>query len=546
MTRKNIFKRYLVSFDSKSLQHVFTDTLIVGSGVTGLCAAVNAVQSGTVLIVTKAKINENCTEHAQGGIAAKLCPDDSFEEHINDTLRTGHGLCDNAIVSGVVKEGPKRIQELIDWGAKFDKENGKYVFTKEGGHSYPRILRARGDSTGKEIEETMISTIRNHPGIRVFEHTFAIDLLVSNNTCNGIIVWCRKDGRYLIWAKQIILASGGCGHIYRETTNPEIATGDGIAMAYRAGVTLQDLEFVQFHPTTLYVAGAERILISETVRGEGGILKNKFGKRFMPEYHPKAELAPRDVVSKSILREIRKTDSTHVFLDVRHISEERLSSRFPKIKRLCASFGIDITKHLIPVHPSAHYMIGGITVDQRGRTNINNLYACGEVSCTGLHGANRLGSNSLLECLVYGYRVGQEVCKELRVMKDGLFPLTFKELAGGHCYGELDLEDVRNSLQSLMWRNVGIERDGKYLKEVIKNIDLWCKYIINNEFSAPLGWEVQNMLTLSRLISASAFERRESRGVHYRLDFPDTDDKLWKKHIVINNSEDKKENKNEE
>ena len=535
MTRENIFRRYLVSFDSTTLQHIFTDTLIVGSGVAGLSSAIHAAKDGSVLIVTKAKINENCTEYAQGGIAAGLCPEDSFEEHINDTLRTGQGICDPVTVSGVVREGTKRVKELIDWGAKFDKENGELIFTKEGGHSHPRILRARGDSTGKEIEDTLVSMVNNHPNIRVFEYTFAIDLLVSNNTCDGIIAWRSREGRMLIWAKQIILASGGCGQVYRETTNPEIATGDGIAMAYRAGAELQDLEFVQFHPTTLYVAGAERVLISETVRGEGGILKNKNGERFMPKYHPKAELAPRDIVSRSILLEIYRTGHTHVYLDVRHISEEKLSTRFPKIKKLCASFGIDISRQLIPVHPSAHYMIGGIKVDQGGRTNIKNLYACGEVSCTGLHGANRLGSNSLLECLVYGYRASREISRELRKMKNGLSPHSFKEISKNDRHCELDLEDVKNSLKSLMWRNVGIERDDKHLKEVVENIDLWCKYIINNEFSTPLGWEVQNMLTVARLISVSASKRHESRGVHYRLDFPDNDDKCWKKHIVISN-----------
>lgn len=535
MTRENIFRRYLVSFDSTTLQHIFTDTLIVGSGVAGLSSAIHAAKDGSVLIVTKAKINENCTEYAQGGIAAGLCPEDSFEEHINDTLRTGQGLCDAVIVSGVVREGTKRVKELIDWGAKFDKENGELIFTKEGGHSRPRILRARGDSTGKEIEDTLVSMVNKHPNIRVFEYTFAIDLLVNNNTCDGIIAWRSREGKMLIWAKQIILASGGCGQVYRETTNPEIATGDGIAMAYRAGVELQDLEFVQFHPTTLYVAGAERVLISETVRGEGGILKNKNGERFMPKYHPNAELAPRDIVSRSILLEIYRTGHTHVYLDVRHISEKKLSTRFPKIKKLCASFGIDISRQLIPVHPSAHYMIGGIRVDQGGRTNIKNLYACGEVSCTGLHGANRLGSNSLLECLVYGYRASREISRELRKMKNGLSPHSFKEISKNDRHCELDLEDVKNSLKSLMWRNVGIERDDKHLKEVVENIDLWCKYIINNEFSTPLGWEVQNMLTVARLISISASKRKESRGVHYRLDFPDNDDKCWKKHIVISN-----------
>jgi len=510
MTTQNIFKRYLVSFNSKTLQHIFTDTLIIGSGVAGLSSAIHAAKGGSVLIVTKSRINENCTEHAQGGIAAKLNPDDSFNQHINDTLKTGHGICDEEVVSGVVREGPKRVKELIGWGAKFDKENGKLAFTKEGAHSHPRILRARGDS---------------------------LDLLASKNSCNGIIAWRNRGGNTLIWAKQTILASGGCGQVYRETTNPEISTGDGIAMAYRAGIKLQDLEFVQFHPTTLYVAGAERVLISETVRGEGGILRNKFGERFMPKYHPSAELAPRDIVSRSVIQEIRKTDYTHVYLDVRHIPKEKLSTRFPKIKKLCKSFGIDITKDLIPVHPSAHYMIGGIIVDQKGRTSMENLYACGEVSCTGLHGANRLGSNSLLEGLVFGYRAGDIASKEAAKKKDELLsPRFFKGPKKNLLYNELDLEDIKNSLQSIMWRNVGIERDGKHLKDTINSIKHWSKYIISNDFSSPLGWEVQNMLTVSFLIASSAFKRCESRGVHYRLDYINTNDKQWKKHIIVNNN----------
>ncbi|MFQ5964385.1 MAG: L-aspartate oxidase [Candidatus Scalinduaceae bacterium] len=525
----------MVSFNSTALQHIFTDTLIVGSGIAGLSAAIHAAKGGSVLIVTKAKINENSTEHAQGGIAARLCPEDSFKEHINDTLNTGQGLCDDVIVSGIVRDGPKRVNELIGWGAKFDRENGDLVFTKEGGHSHPRILRARGDSTGKEIEDTLVNMVVNHPHILIYEHTFAIDLLVSNNVCNGVIAWRNRGGKILIWAKQIILASGGCGQVFRETTNPDIATGDGIAMAYRAGVKLQDLEFVQFHPTTLYVPGAERVLISETVRGEGGILRNKNGERFMQKYHQNAELAPRDIVSKCILHEIHRTNYTHVYLDIRHVPEEKLSTRFPKIKKLCASFGIDIAKQLIPVHPSAHYMIGGIKVDQKGRTNIKNLYACGEVSCTGLHGANRLGSNSLLECSVYGYRTGYEASKILGRKKGDMSPYSVKENFKSNLYGELDLEDVKHSLKSLMWRSVGIERKGEHLKEAIDNINIWCKYIINKEFSMPVGWEIQNMLTVSRLISTLAFKRCESRGVHYRVDFPDIDDKHWRKHIIVHN-----------
>ncbi|GJQ57979.1 MAG: L-aspartate oxidase [Candidatus Scalindua sp. AMX11] len=534
MTTEKVFKNYLVSFDSNRLKHIYTDTLIIGSGVGGLSAAIHAAEGGSVLIVSKSKINENSTEYAQGGIAACISPKDSFTKHINDTLDTGHGLCDKEIVSGVVREGPERIEELIKWGANFDKENGELVCTKEGGHSFTRILRARGDSTGKEIEDTLINVVLNHPNIEVFEYMFAIDFLIENNSCKGILAWREKEGKIIIRAKSVVLASGGCGQVYRETSNPEVSTGDGIAMAYRAGAVLQDLEFMQFHPTTLYVVGAERILISETVRGEGGILRNKYGERFMPKYDPKAELAPRDIVSKSILHEIRKTNYTHVFLDVRHIPKEKLCKRFPKINKLCASFGIDITKELIPVHPSAHYIIGGVKVDKQGRTNIKNLYASGEVACSGLHGANRLGSNSLLEGLVFGNRIGKHISSRSDNKKTGDLSSCFvqKSLQNSR-YGELDLEDVINSLRSIMWRNIGIEREGKYIAEAVRNITHWSKYIIDNEFSTPLGWEVQNMLTVTRLICISASKRSESRGVHYRLDFPECDDEKWKKHITV-------------
>ncbi|MCP5004677.1 MAG: L-aspartate oxidase [Planctomycetes bacterium] len=534
MTTENVTGRYLVSFDSKKLKQIYTDTLIIGSGVGGLSTAIHSAKGGKVLIVSKAKINDNCTEYAQGGIAARLSSEDSFEKHINDTLSTGHGLCDEDMVSGIIREGPQRIRELIEWGANFDKENGELVYTKEGGHSFPRIVRARGDSTGKELEDTLIKEVLNHSNIEVLEYTFAIDLLVENNACKGILVWGQKEGKIIICAKSVILCSGGCGQVYRETSNPEVSTGDGIAMAYRAGAVLQDLEFMQFHPTTLYVVGAERILISETVRGEGGILRNKHGERFMPRYDLNAELAPRDIVSKSILNEIRKTNYTHVFLDVRHIPKEKLSKRFPKIKKLCANFGIDITKELIPVHPSAHYMIGGVKVDQEGRTNIKNLYAAGEVACSELHGANRLGSNSLLEGLVFGYRIGHRLSKILdKNNTERLSSRFFHETSQKHRYGELDLKDVKNSLKSIMWRYMGIEREGKYILDAVKNITHWSKYIINNEFSTPFGWEVQNMLMVTRLICISASKRCESRGVHYRLDFPECDDKNWKKHISV-------------
>ncbi len=526
-------KRHLISFDSHTTPHVFTDVLVIGSGVAGLSAAIEAAKHNSVLVVAKDKIDENNTAYAQGGIAVVLSDEDTITKHVKDTIDAGQGLCDTTSAKAIISEGPKRVKELIAWGAMFDKENNHLVFTKEGGHRFPRIIRAQGDSTGKEVEHTLIRLVKESKNIKAFEHTFVIDLITKSGACHGAVAWHAKKGNILIWTKSTIIATGGCGQVYRETTNPDVATGDGLAMAYRAGATLQDMEFVQFHPTTLYIAGAVRFLITETVRGEGGILRNKRGERFMPKYHPQAELAPRDVVSQSILQEMQKTDHTHVYIDVRHIPKERLYSRFPKIREICASFGIDIAKDLIPVRPSAHYMIGGIKVDRFLRTNIKQLYACGEVACTGMHGANRLGSNSLLEGLVTGYEAGIDACKSIQKARRELLPYTIQESAESSKISWLDLEDITNSLKSLMWRDAGIERNERHLLEAEEMIEMWSRYVLDKEFSNPFGWELQNMLLVSKLIVSSARKRKESRGVHHRTDYPKTDNTHWKKHILI-------------
>ncbi len=526
-------KRYLISFNSHTASHVFTDVLVIGSGVAGLSAAVQAARYGSVLIVTKDKIDENNTAYAQGGIAVVLSARDALIKHVKDTLDAGQYLCDATAVKTIISEGPKRVKELIDWGAAFDRENNHLVFTQEGGHHFPRIIRAQGDSTGKEVEHTLIRIVKENNNIKVFEHTFAIDLITKDSVCHGAVAWHAKKGNILIWAKRTILATGGCGQVYRETTNPDVATGDGLAMAYRAGAALQDMEFVQFHPTTLYIAGAVRFLITETVRGEGGILRNKKGDRFMHKYHPQAELAPRDVVSQSILKEMQKTDHTNVYIDVRHIPKERLYARFPKIREICASFGIDIAKDLIPVRPSAHYMIGGIKINRFSKTTIKHLYACGEVACTGMHGANRLGSNSLLEGLVTGHTAGTDACKSIQRTRRELLPYTVHETVDGSKISWLDLNDIGNSLKSLMWRDAGIERDERHLLGAEEMIEMWCRYVMDKEFSSPTGWELQNMLIVSRLIVISARKRTESRGVHHRLDYPKTDNARWKRHITV-------------
>jgi L-aspartate oxidase len=511
---------------------MFCGVLVIGSGLAGLRAAIEAAKHTDVLVVTKDRLGESSTEHAQGGIAVVLSPEDQFAEHIKDTLAAGQGLCDPEIVKGVIEEGPARIKEMIDWGAKFDMENGSLLFAQEGGHGRARIIHAKGDATGLEVETTVVRKVMATPNIKILEHTFVIDLLTSDGACLGAVIADASRGRTMLWAKEVILASGGCGRIYRETTNPEIATGDGIALAYRAHAELQDLEFMQFHPTTLYVAGASRALITEAARGEGAILVNAKGERFMPRYHRQAELAPRDVVSRSIVKEMQRTNTTCVYLDLTHIPKEKLLARFPGIRDLCASFDIDITKAKIPVRPSAHYMVGGIKVARDGTTNIANLYACGETAATGLHGANRLGSNSLLEAVVFGQRAGAEAGRRAAKKKEPI-PKRINSVINSPRAVALDLEDVRNSLRALMWRDVGIERGANSLNDAEKMIDFWCSYVMDKEFNSIKGWELQNMLTVARLIATAAHQREESRGVHFRSDFPHLDNKHWQRHIVL-------------
>jgi len=522
--------RYLVSFDTKKLPSIETDVLVIGTGVAGLQAGIEAASYGKVLIVTKDKLRECNTALAQGGIAVVLTEKDSYESHLQNTLEVGEGLCNEEAVRILVKEGPQRIRELIDWGANFDKKDGKLLFTQEGGHSTRRIIHARGDATGAEVEHTLVSKAHQKENITILENTFTIDLLCQDNICYGALVQSKNKKRYVIFAQQTILATGGVGQIYRETTNSIIATGDGMAFAYRAGAILTDMEFIQFHPTTLYIAGAARALISESVRGEGGILKNKYGERFMIKYHPALELAPRDVVSRSILTELKQTNDVHVYLDMTHLDDEFLDSRFPNIMRICRAFGIDIKKDLIPVRPTAHYTIGGIKTDLSTHTNIERLYACGECACVGIHGANRLPSNSLLEGLVFGYRCGYEAGTYKKKIKS--FPhisYTIEDKSKE----KLDLEDVRNSLKSLMWRNVGIEREKDELLRAEKEIEFWSSYIMGKEFSTKAGFELQNMLTIARCIQKSALMREESRGVHFRKDFPEKNDTEFKRHIDI-------------
>jgi len=403
-------KRYLVNIDSNSTRQLFADCLVVGAGIAGLRAAIEAAEHCSVIIVCKDTLENSNTWKAQGGIASVLDKTDTFEAHIADTMKTGCGLSDEAVVDFVVRQGPELVEQLFGWGTEFDQIDGRIATTLEGGHSHPRIAHAHGDETGRGIAEVLIRKVRENPNVKIMERFYTVDLLTNDGSeCVGIIGRDRNSSPgtdQIIWAPNTILVTGGAGQLYRETTNPEVATGDGVAMAYRAGAILQDLEFVQFHPTTLYIAGASRALITETLRGEGAVLLDNEGRRFMKDYDESAELAPRDIVSRAILSQMLKTKSTHVYLDVRHLDKEHFAKRFPTISELCESFDIDVSRDLIPVRPSAHYMIGGIKTDASARTSIENLYACGEAASTGLHGANRLGSNSLLEGLVFGKIAG--------------------------------------------------------------------------------------------------------------------------------------------
>ena len=526
-------RRYLISIDSISTNQLFTDCLIVGAGIAGLRAALEAAETKSVIVVCKGTLVDSNTWKAQGGIASVLEKGDTFEAHIADTLKTGCGLSDKQVVEQVVRQGPALVEQLLRWGADFDMVQGHIDMTIEGGHSHARIAHAHGDETGRAIAEVLVEQVKARSNIKIIEGFYAIDLLTDNGRCVGIVGCDGRRGPQIIWAANTVLATGGAGQLYRETTNPDVATGDGVAMAYRAGAVLRDLEFVQFHPTTLYVAGASRALVTETLRGEGAILLDTKGRQFMSAYDEAAELAPRDIVSRAILAQMRKTEATHVYLDIRHLDKEHFAKRFPLISDLCKSFDIDVSRDLIPVRPSVHYMIGGVKTDAKGRTSIENLYACGEVASTGLHGANRLGSNSLLEGLVFGKIAGQVIAQDKTAEVSALRPPLIKYDIPHSDRSRLDAADVRNSLRALMWRNVGITRKARPLTEAQEIIRFWQRYVMDKVFDSPAGWECQNMLTVSLLVARSAEQRRESRGVHYRMDFPEPDDENFSRHIEL-------------
>ena len=504
------------------------DYIIVGSGIAGLFAALLAQSHGSVLILTKGSIDECNTKYAQGGIAAPVGPDDSPELHFRDTIAAGSGLVDEDAARILTQEATERIADLVRFGVPFDSVEGQVALAREGAHSRARVLHAGGDSTGAQIELSL-SGLARLSRITVKENCLVEDILTEAGAVQGVqALDTAAQSRQRFAARFVVLATGGAGQLYRVTTNPDVATGDGVAIAYRAGAEVMDMEFIQFHPTALRLPGAPTFLISEAVRGEGGILRNNAGRAFMTDYHPQGDLAPRDIVARAIVAEMTRSAADHVYLEVTHLPPERVSARFPQIYRFCLDHGLDITKEPIPVSPAAHYTMGGVRTNTWGETSLRGLYACGEVACTGVHGANRLASNSLLETVVFAERA---VERTLNGAGGDPLPeaetLTLPEAAAPSTpVSPLD----RPKLQSLMWDDVGIIRSRESLTHARDTLAAWQR-----ELPAAAdrpSHELANLVLSGRLVAEAAFLREESRGAHYRTDFPQPRP-AWQRHIVF-------------
>ena len=523
------------------------DYVVVGSGVAGLRAAIELSDKGSVLVLAKSDLSDSATSWAQGGIAVALSDEDEISLHEQDTINAGDGLCRPDAVALLVEEGPKYITQLIEWGTEFDRAGTKLAFTREAAHSRSRILHAHGDSTGREISRALLARAHTIPHLHLRAHAFTTSLIVESGAVVGVHFVDELDGSiHEVRAAAVLLATGGLGQIYRETTNPDVATGDGMAIAYEAGAALSDMEFMQFHPTALAVKGAPRFLLSEALRGEGGVLRNVNLDRFMKKYNEAQELAPRDIVARAIVSEMHRTDTGYVYLDMTKKTEEFLKKRFPRIYETCLGYGLDLATDMAPVCPAAHYMMGGVKTDLWGRTSLPGLYAAGETADTGVHGANRLASNSLLEGLVFGARSGQAMMKDAPVTKRHAVGLpgspapkpanSTTAQPNAKSTGGRPRPPAFDKIRDTMWRQVGIMRDGKDLAGTVTQLQ--AMEMPKCEKPGRADCEMRNLHSLALLMARSALAREESRGSHYRSDFPYRDDEKFGKHSIVQKGKD--------